>query len=116
MERRRNQRHKVWFPLRLATKRKDDRFGMCRNSSIAGMLLATPSKFAVGDSLSLAFRVSRGELHEQQVRATVVRREHEYGPERSWCPHIIAVKFEQSTPELERFLAVEASRQEATWP
>lgn len=74
-ERRRHSREEVYFPVQIDSQDKTDRVGVARNSSASGLLIGTPSRFAVGDQVDLTFAFRYGEpyqkIHGRVVRVTV---------------------------------------------
>lgn len=109
-DRRRHERHRVCFPVKLDSDDKADRLGMCRNGSAGGMLFGTPSRFAVGDLLTLTFRV-HAEHAGAQVRGRVVWLGEERQHRDHWCRHLVAVAFDRPHPEIVPHLVMEAPRQ-----
>ena len=71
-DRRRHSRTDVFFPVRIDSPQKSDRIGVARNSSASGLLIGTPSHFAVGDPLVLTFGTTYGEP-ERRMKGRVVR-------------------------------------------
>ena len=112
-ERRRYARHRLAFPIRLDSKRKTGRIGMCRNGSISGLLLGTPSRFRLGERLLLAFRVSERHQQEKQLQGTIVRVEEDT-PD-SWFNRLVAVELDAPDPELDALFVAEARRQARTF-
>lgn len=108
--RRRNDRHRVAFPVEVSSPHKRDRIGMCRNGSATGMLLGTPSRFEVGDSLTLSFSVHKG-APANLVTAKIVRLDEEAANRDHWCHRLVAVEFDSPQPSLERAFAELAPRQ-----
>lgn len=109
-ERRRHERHRVCFPVKLDGEAKADRLGMCRNGSEGGMLFGTPSRFSIGDLLTLTFRVN-AQHPGTQVRGRVVWLGQERRHRDNWCRHLVAVAFERPHPDIVPHLANEAPRQ-----
>lgn len=110
INRRRHQRHRVVFPVKVSSTQKQGRIGICRNGSASGMLLGTPSRFEIGDALELRFRVRTGEP-ENTVRARIVRLAEEARDRDHWCHRLVAVEFEDPQPTLERVFSDLAPRQ-----
>jgi hypothetical protein len=102
--RRRHVRHRVVFPIKVSSMKKQGRIGMCRNGSASGMLLGTPSRFDLGDELILRFRVKSGEP-ENLVRGRIVRLDRESPTRDHWCHRLVAVEFNAPQPTLERVFA-----------
>jgi PilZ domain-containing protein len=108
-DRRRHERHRICFPIRVDSAKKRDRVGMSRDGSASGILFGTPSHFDVGDELTLRFRVSEkhGEVH---IPGRVVRVGIDARHRDSWCSRLVAIEFVEPHPELEQDLVGEASR------
>jgi hypothetical protein len=108
--RRRHDRHRVVFPIKVSSTPKEGRIGMCRNGSASGMLLGTPSRFDIGDELTLRFSVRAGSP-ENLVTAKIVRIGKEAANRDHWCHRLVAVEFASPQPTLERVFADLAPRQ-----
>jgi PilZ domain len=71
-ERRRHGRREVFLPMRIDSREKSDRIGVTRNASESGLLIGTPSHFAVGDHLELTFAEGAGVTRALQARVVRV--------------------------------------------
>ena len=86
---------------------------MCRNGSVSGLLLGTPSRFRLGERILMAFRVSERHGQEKQVAGTIVRVETD-APD-SWFNRLVAVQLDAPDPELDLLFVDEAQRQARTF-
>jgi hypothetical protein len=92
-ERRRALRLAVILPTRIDTKSRPQRFAMTRNVSRTGALLATPSRFGIGERAILRFRAPDASDYTL-VEAQIVRLElNQDNPAGMW-PYLAAVRFE----------------------
>jgi hypothetical protein len=110
-ERRSHSRHRVCFPIQVDSSAKPDRIAMCRNSSIAGMLLATPSRYQPGERLRLRFRVTHEQREQAIIEGVVVRVLEDARSDAGWWRRLVAVRFDRILDALEPLLALEAPRQ-----
>ena len=95
--RRRHARYRTVLPVEISAPDKPGRIGVVHNLSAAGLLLATPSRFVLGQTLDLKFRVTMGE-EQRSVRGTITRLSEAW--EQAF-PRRVAVRFDQQLPELE---------------
>jgi PilZ domain len=94
--RRKNQRMSAVLAVELSSKEKAHRCGVTRNASEKGLLIVTPSRFAVGDELALS--VLLGSQHGQ-VGARVVRvEENDLASAEVWR-YRLAVELDGKLPE-----------------
>ncbi len=91
-ERRRAGRRPVIIPARVDTKSRPQRFAMTRNVSRTGALLATPSRFRIGERAILRFRTPDTREY-QQVEARIVRLELNRDDQVGIWPYLAAVSF-----------------------
>jgi len=71
VERRTSPRTRIAVPVGIDGRTRKQRFGISRDASATGMLIATPSKFEVGEELALTLFV--GVEERKQVRGRVIR-------------------------------------------
>jgi len=71
VERRRNERKRGFFAVQLDSQSRVNRIGVTRDLSVGGMLIASPSRFAVGEELTL--RVYFPDESSETVLAKVAR-------------------------------------------
>jgi hypothetical protein len=91
-ERRRARREHLAIAVRIDTSKRPDRFGMTRNISRTGALLATPSRFSIGERALLRFVTGEG-VQGKPVQARIVRLElNPDDPVGVW-PYFMAVRF-----------------------
>ncbi len=96
-ERRRNLRRKVWFPMEIAEGERRKRIAVSHNASESGILLASRSRFELGDEVVLRFKV-RPSDEIQELTGIVVRYEEDVDAD-LW-PHVVAVRFSQNADDL----------------
>jgi len=72
-ERRRSIRYTSRLPTRIHTKTKSDRIGVSRNLSCVGALIATSSRFAIGERAMLEFPFALDPADTISVRGRIVR-------------------------------------------
>lgn len=106
MERRANERHRVWFPMTVVTEDGGEGTAITFDVSSTGVLMACPGELAVGSKVTLRFTLSTED--EERVLAGTVRRT-ELNPEGDarWR-HRLAVEFDDPHPELESLIEAEA--------
>lgn len=96
-ERRRHKRYETYLPVQIDTPDKPARIGVSHNVSSAGMLIATPSRFRVGQPVEVTFRVS--ERGAKRTRAgRIMRLYDEWGLS---FPRRLAVVFDREDPGIE---------------
>jgi hypothetical protein len=94
--RRKTQRMSAVLAVELSSKAKPGRCGVTRNASEKGLLIVTPSRFAVGDELALSVLI--GSQHGQ-VGARVVRvEENDLASAEVWR-YRLAVELDGVLPE-----------------
>jgi len=91
-ERRRSFRKPVAIPARVDTKTRPQRFAMTRNVSRTGALLATPSRFKIGERATLRFRTPDASDYTR-VEAQIVRLELNPDDGVGIWPYLAAVRF-----------------------
>lgn len=105
MERRANERHRVWFPMTVVTDDGGKGTAITFDVSATGVLMACPGELKLGSRVTLRFTLST-EDEERVVSGTVRRAELNPGDAR-WR-HRLAVEFDEPHPELEALLEAEA--------
>ncbi len=96
-ERRRALRQPVTIPARVDTKSRPQRFAMTRNVSKTGALLATPSRFRIGERATLRFRTPNASDYTR-VEARIVRLELNPDNHVGIWPYLAAVHFAEPLP------------------
>jgi hypothetical protein len=91
-ERRRALRQPLTIPARVDTKSRPQRFAMTRNLSKTGALLATPSRFHIGERATLRFRTPDSSDY-RRVEARIVRLELNPQDQVGIWPYLAAVRF-----------------------
>ncbi len=102
MNRRRHDRHPLYYAVQIDTAEKRERVGVARNTSISGVLVGSPSRFQRGQEVELSFRVAPEEDHTR-VSGTIVRCDRD--PSGGWFSHVYAVQFARELPWLDYALA-----------
>jgi hypothetical protein len=99
VERRESPRTRAVLAVGIDGQVRKHRFGISRDTSATGMLLATPSRFEVGEELALTVFLG---VHEQRsVRGRVIR--VETNPLKSSEPwrYRLALAYAEPSPELQ---------------
>jgi hypothetical protein len=106
-ERRRALRQPLTIPARVDTKSRPQRFAMTRNVSKTGALLATPSRFHIGERATLRFRTPDSSDY-RRVEARIVRLELNPENHVGLWPYLAAVRFAEplDDPLLDEPIAV----------
>lgn len=104
-ERRRYMRYQAYLPVQIDTPDKPGRIGLSHDVSSSGMLIATPSRFEIGQRVDVTFRLSRRGAKRTR-RGRITRLYDEWG--RSF-PRRLAVVFECDDPGLEPLIRYAAS-------
>ncbi len=94
--RRKTPRVPVVLAVELSSKDKPGRCGVTRNASDGGLLLVTPSRFSVGDTLSVSAFV--GGYHGR-VGARVVRVEENDAASAEVWRYRLAVELDEALPK-----------------
>ncbi len=94
--RRKSQRLPAILAVELSSKSKPGRCGVTRNASEKGLLIVTPSRFAVGDEVDLAVHVGsqRGRASARVVRVE----ENALGSAEVWR-YRLAVELDGTLPD-----------------
>jgi hypothetical protein len=99
-ERRTNDRHTAWFPIRMDADESGGEVAIAKNVSDKGMLLASYKKLVVGEPVKLALHVRPEGDIPRLVSGTIVRLvPNDEDPEGMWR-YKIAVEFDAPDPEL----------------
>ena len=98
-ERRSSDRHKAFFPVAMDSSTRKDRIAMSRNASSSGVLIGSPSKFEVGERLTMTFRILPAGPMYAGIVGRVVRVEESKNDEDPMWRHIMAVEFESPLSE-----------------
>jgi PilZ domain len=99
-DRRDHTRYDAFLAVQIDSNDKPGRLGVCQNLSSAGMLIATPSRFRVGERVDVTFRVSR--IGAKRRRVGTVRRLYDVAG-RDFAGRL-AIEFERLDPGLEPLL------------
>jgi len=105
-KRRSARRFEVWFPLEIESETTTREVAISRDVSQKGILLATPSRVAVGAEVRVKFTLSDPDPVEHEVEGVIVRVErNDQDPHALWR-YKVAVQFDDELPDLENALAI----------
>lgn len=108
-ERRRSPRLRAWFLMQVQSAERGRWLAMTRNMSESGALLATASRLAVGEPVTLIFKLGAEDESERELAGTIVRVERNVEDPGGFWPHRVAVEFEQPVPELARAIETDST-------
>lgn len=108
MERRANERYRVWFPMTVVTDDGEEGTAITYDVSATGLLMACPGFLETGSHVTLKFKVSSDEGEERVVPATILRMEDNLEGDSGPWRYRMAVQFDDPHPELEALLEREA--------
>ncbi len=108
VERRTSPRIRAALPVNIDGSVRKRRFGISRDTSATGMLLATPSKFEIGEELALT--VYFGVQESRAVRGRVIRVETNPLDSAETWRYRLALAYLERSPELQERCAQLASR------
>jgi hypothetical protein len=99
-EQRSFDRFALWFPVTVdAASCKV--WAVCRDASASGILISGSARLAVGDEVSLTFRISPEDPADREVKGRIVRVERPDEDPRTVWPHRMAIEFAHPVPELQ---------------
>jgi hypothetical protein len=89
-ERRRFERHAIQVPVNVSTKVRQNRVGVIRDVSASGVLFHSRSRFALGERLTIQFRIRKDKSSTagRVVRAGTDQRDD------AFFPYLTAVQFD----------------------
>jgi len=91
-EKRTHERYALWFPVTVDASSKQV-FAVCHDASAGGIKISGSAALAVGDIVTVAFRVSPDDPEERRVSGRIVRVEApDHDPRTVW-PHRMAIEF-----------------------
>ena len=93
-ERRVSDRHKAFFPVAMDSETRKDRIAMSRNASSTGVLIGSPSRFDVGELLTMTFRILPSGPMYAGIVGKVVRVEQGDNDDDPMWRNVMAVEFE----------------------
>jgi hypothetical protein len=102
MERRANERYRVWFPMSVVRDGGDEGTAITYDVSASGLSMACPGSLGVGEHVELRFRVS-DDTDERAIGARVLRVEENGGEPGPWRFRM-ALRFDEPQPDLEGVL------------
>ena len=111
MERRRQERYQVWFPITVVTDDGQEGTAITYDVSSTGLLMACPGRLETGVHLTLRFRIDP-DTPERAVRGSVVRVEDRPDEDGPWR-HRLAVDFDEPQPDLQGLLEAAAAEEKA---
>jgi hypothetical protein len=96
--RRGQERHTAWFPVRLDAEELGECMGVTKNVSERGVLLCSAEKFVVGAPVTIEVHLEPGRQEPRRVPGTIVRlTPNEEDPAGLW-PYKMAVEFDDPDP------------------
>ncbi len=104
MEKRRNTRYTLWFPVDITTEGERRTLAVAKDASQTGIGISSPAGLEVGEQVTLSFRVPPGTGTEQKVTGRVTRHERNPDDPNGLWPYRIGIEFEDAMPELEQLL------------
>jgi hypothetical protein len=102
-DRRTFERHCLWFPITIDAA-TGQVFAVCRDASARGVLVSGSAALAIGDTVTLSFRLSPNDESERKVEGRIVRTLARDSDPRNMWPHRMAVEFAEPVPELQQQL------------
>jgi hypothetical protein len=96
--RRGNERHTAWFPVRLDAEELGECMGVTKNVSQRGVLLCSADKFVVGAPVTIELHLEPGKAEPRRLAGTIVRlTPNDEDPGGLW-PYKMAVEFDDPDP------------------
>jgi hypothetical protein len=109
MERRRQERYQVWFPMTVVTHDGQEGTAITYDVSSTGVLMACPGRLERGARVTLRFRIDP-DTPERSIVGAIVRIEEQPDEEGPWR-YRMAVDFETAQPDLQGLLEAAAREQ-----
>lgn len=100
-DRRNHPRFDVCLPLRVDAVARENRLAVTRDASAQGVLVGTPSRFHVGETLKLTFRGPDATSDPRVVRGEVIRVWPNDGSQNQIWRYLAAIRFEKEQPDFE---------------
>ncbi len=110
MERRRNERYRIWFPMTVVTDDGAEGTAITFDASTTGLSIACPGSLEIGAHVQLRFRLTE-QAEERAIGGRVVRVEQHTGEHGLWRFRM-AVQFDEPQPELEGLLEAGSAENE----
>jgi hypothetical protein len=98
VERRRSERKRTFFAVELDSGEKQNRIGVSRDVSVHGMLVASPSRFEIGEELVV--RVFFNDRSSETLQGRVLRVEQNVVDSDEPWKYRFALAFEDESPAL----------------
>jgi hypothetical protein len=103
-DRRKIERHEVWFPMHIVSEGREKQIAVSHDASAKGLLVATPNEMEVGAPVTITLRLPGRDGGEMTVEGVIVRVEPNPndpdGPLGCHC----AIQFDEEIPELRNAL------------
>ena len=99
-ERRNHQRYTLWFPVTI-DREAAQIWAVCHDASAGGIAISGNAGLAVGDLVTVSFRVLPDDPDTRKIQGRVVRVERPDDDPRSAWPHRMALEFVEPVPELQ---------------
>jgi len=106
------RRYDVWFPLEIEAETSDPQIAVSKDVSKKGILVATPSKVAVGADVRVTFKLPGLVPIEHELEGVIVRVDRNEGDPRTMWRYQVAIQFDDAMPGLETALAILKSSQD----
>jgi hypothetical protein len=100
------QRYDVWFPLEIESEMADPQIAVSKDVSKKGILVATPSKVAVGADVRVTFKLPGLVPIEHELEGVIVRVDRNSSDPRAMWRYQVAIQFDDTIPGLETALAI----------
>jgi hypothetical protein len=101
-------RYSLWFPVTVDGASRQ-MWAVCKDVSAGGILISGSSKLAIGDVVTLSFRVTP-EDDERRVTGRIVRIEAPDPDPRTVWSHRMAIEFLEPDPTLQAVFSPASSR------
>jgi hypothetical protein len=98
-ERRRYERHSLWFPVTLELAEREV-WSICRDVSRTGLLVSARQPVPVGTKVTARFKIVVSQPEEWVLEAKVVRCEENASELALAFPSRIAIEFDEPTPPM----------------
>jgi hypothetical protein len=107
-EKRSFSRYALWFPVTVDSSSQQV-WAVCNDVSASGILISGSTQLAVGDVVTVSFRVSQ-EGAERKLSGRIVRVEPRDDDPRTVWPHRMAIEFIEADSTLQSIFAPVTSR------
>jgi hypothetical protein len=108
-EKRAHERYALWFPVTIDAV-SGQVFAVCRDASAGGIKISGSALLAVGDVVTVSFRVAEDDPEERRITGKIVRVEATDDDPRTVWPHRMAVEFLEPETRLQTLFKHASSR------